>query len=601
MAATAAVVAGALGLMPWLVVGPASAVAPNVLTANQASVETDLSGLEVGYSAALSRSTAYAAQGTASVALTATTTAGMALRTKPQAAVPGAAYSASVAGRSATGAPQALVQLRFWSATGAALGAWNGAWATLSSSGWTTLSRANAVAPTNAATVSVLVVVQTTAVGAAAYVDQLGLWQAATVQAWSLPGATTTATATTTTAAPAPTTSSPAPAASTPAPATSAPAPATSSPAPTSPTTSTPTNLLTPNQASWETSTSGIEPGYGGLALARTTAAAHDGVSSLEVTATAAGSIAVRTLRGWTAVTAGSGLSASVQVRAGAATAVQRMLVQLRFMTASGSQTGVTVNGPWTTVSSTGWTRVPVSGVVVPTGATSVTLLLVSEKSAAGDVYETDEWGVFASSSLPAWSLPSTQTGPVVVYLGDSMVAGGAASAPLLRWSSLVAASEHWLENNMSRGGTGWVKTSGPAGCGLAYCPSVPEMAVQAVDAQPEVVIVSAGRNDLAIMGTDPASVQKGIADTFATLRAGLPSARIIAVAPLWDATAPSSKFPQMQQWLQESAAAVGATVVPDAFTWLVDHPEWIAADGVHQNDAGHAEVARRVLAALAT
>jgi lysophospholipase L1-like esterase len=574
------------------VLAPAAAVSPNLLTTNEASVEVDLTGIEHGYYAeTLSRTTSTAADGSAAASLLSTRTTGMALRTKPQAAVPGASYSASSAVRTASGSQQVLVQLRFWNASGTALGAWNGAWTT-ATTGWTRAVRTAAVAPATAATVSLYVVVQAPAAGVTAYVDQLGLWQSSTVPVWSSPGSTTTATATTSAPAPAPTTSAPAPAPTTSSP---APAPSTSSPAPVG----SSANLLTPNQASLETSTSGLEPSYGALKVGRTTVAARHGSASLLVTATAAGSLAVRTLRGWTSIAPGSGTSAGVSVLAGTGSSGKRVLAQVRFWSSTGGQVGATSNGPWTVLSSSAWTRVSASGITAPAGAATVSLMLVTESSATGDTYYADEWGVFASSSLPAWSLPTKQTGPVVIYLGDSMVAGGMATSTLLRWSSLVASREGWLENNMSRGGTGYVKTSNASGCGLAYCPSLPEMATEAVAARPEVVVVSAGRNDLAIMGSDPASVQKAIDLTFATLRAGLPGARIIALGPMYDDAAVPAGLTQIDQWVGDAAAAHGATYVADVQTWLVGHPEWISTDGVHQNDAGHAEDARRLVAAL--
>ena len=112
-------------------------------------------------------------------------------------------------------------------------------------------------------------------------------------------------------------------------------------------------------------------------------------------------------------------------------------------------------------------------------------------------------------------------------------------------------------------------------------------------------MVVSGGRNDLSAYGTNPAAVQQAINDTFTTLRQGLPNATIIAVTPLWDATTPSTKFPTMGQWIQDAGTGAGATVVPDAWTWLVGHPEWISADNVHPNDLGHQQIAQHVLAVV--
>ncbi len=598
-------VVAALGVVAVAIVpSVAAAAAPNLLTVNQASVESDLAGIEHGYYAeTITRTTATAADGVASASLASTGTGGMAARTTPQPASAGTTYTASVAARTASASVQALVQLRFWSSTGTALGAFNGPWTAIGPTSWVTASRTGVVAPAGAATVSVFLVVASTSARTTVYADQWGLWAASAPPPWSLPGATSTPTTPAPTTTASPTTAPPTTAPPTTPPPTSA--PPTSAPPTTAPPTTSPTplpagsNLLTPNQASLESSISGLEPSYGALSVGRTTTAAHDGQASLAITANAAGSLAVRTLRGWTPVSGGTAYSAGVQVLGAGGVAVgERVLAQVRFWGATGSQVGSTINGPWTALTAS-WTRVGVAGVVAPTGAASVSLMLVTEKSVAGDVYDADEWGVFASSSLPAWSLPTTSTRPVVVFLGDSITAGGSASATLLRWSSLVAAQKGWLENNMARGGTGYVQTSGPSGCGLAYCPSIREMAAQAVAAQADVVVVSGGRNDLAAYGTNPAAVQQAIADTFATLRAGLPHATIIAVTPLWDASTPSTKFPTMGQWIQDAGTAAGATVVPDAWTWLVGHPEWISADKVHPNDLGHQQIAQHVLAAL--
>ena len=46
-------------------------------------------------------------------------------------------------------------------------------------------------------------------------------------------------------------------------------------------------------------------------------------------------------------------------------------------------------------------------------------------------------------------------------------------------------------------------------------------------------------------------------------------------------------------------AQDVGADYIPGASRWLEGHPEWIATDGIHPNDAGHTEIAERMDEAL--
>jgi lysophospholipase L1-like esterase len=51
---------------------------------------------------------------------------------------------------------------------------------------------------------------------------------------------------------------------------------------------------------------------------------------------------------------------------------------------------------------------------------------------------------------------------------------------------------------------------------------------------------------------------------------------------------------------VHDAADAIGADWVPDASHWIEHHPEWMAPDGLHPNDAGYAEMARQMDAALA-
>lgn len=603
--ATAASVVGAAAVVVALlpsVLSPAAAVAPNLLTANQASVETDLTGLGHGYYAeTITRTTARALDGAASASLVATSKSGMALRTVPRPAVPGASYSASAVVRTASGSQQVLVQLRFWTASGAALGAWNGAWTTAGSSTWTRAVRAAAVAPSTAATMSLYVVVQSSAVGATAYVDELGLWQSSTVPAWTIPGATATATptstsaaTTTTSAAPAPTTTSPAPAPTTssaaPTTSSAAPAPSTPSPAPAG----GPVNLLTVNEADVESSTLGFEPAYGGMSLARATDASVNGASSLGVTSTSSATFAVRTARTWTPVTSGLPYAAALSVRPGPEVAAgRRVLVQVRTYDDTGTQVSV-ANGPWTTVVPGAWTRLSVVSTP-PAPSTRISVLLVVETAAVGETYRADTWGLWQSATVPAWNLPTPGAATVALFLGDSYTAGAGASTTSRRWTSLLATKRGWLEANYARGGTGYLKTATTNGCGLTYCPTFTEMAAEAVAAAPDLVVVAGGRNDLTLVTTDPTAVHRAVLDTFALLRAGLPSARIYAVTPMWDATTPPAVLQTLRSWVLEAAAAQGVTVVDGAETWLVGHPEWITADNVHPDDAGYAVLAQRI------
>ena len=102
-------------------------------------------------------------------------------------------------------------------------------------------------------------------------------------------------------------------------------------------------------------------------------------------------------------------------------------------------------------------------------------------------------WSVrgFASAQRPAPSptqspLSSVVPGiladpPVVLFIGDSYGAGWT-SRGSARWSSVVAASNGWVELNFARAGSGYAAIPGPpVVCGFSSCPAFPEMAARAV------------------------------------------------------------------------------------------------------------------------
>lgn len=183
---------------------------------------------------------------------------------------------------------------------------------------------------------------------------------------------------------------------------------------------------------------------------------------------------------------------------------------------------------------------------------------------------------------------------PRAVFIGDSYTQGtGASDKETTRWTSLVAANKGWEQINLGRGGTGYVTTSGVNGCGKEYCPSYPEMIAEAVAAQPDLVVVAGGQNDLRAMADTPDVVIAGINTTYSSLRAALPGARIIAVGPSTASTVNNTVI-ALDEAVKAAAAANGAEYI-SLLDPAVLTPEMIAPDGSHANDAGHAAIAARV------
>lgn len=190
----------------------------------------------------------------------------------------------------------------------------------------------------------------------------------------------------------------------------------------------------------------------------------------------------------------------------------------------------------------------------------------------------------------------ATQTAapmPKVAFIGDSYTAGNGTSSEAMRWTTRLSSTEGWSEANFGRGGTGYAMggdtTSGVLRPG--YSASIADVAKGA----PEVVIVSGGRNDTPL---PVATVTVAVADFYAKLHAALPSAKIIAISPVWDASAPPQNLDLIASSVKASAEGVGGTYLGIGQP-LKGHPELITDDKVHPNDAGAQALADATAAAL--
>lgn len=195
--------------------------------------------------------------------------------------------------------------------------------------------------------------------------------------------------------------------------------------------------------------------------------------------------------------------------------------------------------------------------------------------------------GPFVSSS-PAASMP------VAAFVGDSYTAGVGATDDRARWTTVLSGDAGWAEVNLGRGGTGYVTSSGQAGCGREYCPTYLEMLPEVVEADPDIIVVSGGQNDFGAWAADAPAVTASIQGTYQAMRDAMPDARIIAVGPSTTG-AVSQTVKDFDAAVQAAAVQVGADYVglidPDAIDAAM-----VAPDGGHVNDAGHAAIAARVL-----
>jgi lysophospholipase L1-like esterase len=147
-----------------------------------------------------------------------------------------------------------------------------------------------------------------------------------------------------------------------------------------------------------------------------------------------------------------------------------------------------------------------------------------------------------------------------------------------------------WTEVNMGLGGTGYLAQYWSKGKLNVNYPGV----LQTVNFQPDIVIVSGGRNDQWKPMTSAT-----IYWFYASLRQKFPAAQLFATSPIWGASRkPPAKIALLQSSVQTATRANGATYI-DLGNPLVGHPEYMAKDGLHPNARGHAAIANALILAV--
>jgi lysophospholipase L1-like esterase len=188
-------------------------------------------------------------------------------------------------------------------------------------------------------------------------------------------------------------------------------------------------------------------------------------------------------------------------------------------------------------------------------------------------------------------STGSTGTGTRVAFYGDSYTLGTGASSYSKRWSTVVSEERNWNEFNPSVNGLGFVNNRSTFGDG--------DLPDQVIDFEPEIVFVTMGLNDNFSYDFAADEIHNQITEDFDRLRAALPDARFVVVEPFWYTDERPESLNVIIGWVKDAAGAVDADYIPGASHWIEGHPEWMAADGLHPNDDGYAEMATRMDAEL--
>ena len=182
---------------------------------------------------------------------------------------------------------------------------------------------------------------------------------------------------------------------------------------------------------------------------------------------------------------------------------------------------------------------------------------------------------------------PDDRTRPFVAFYGDSYTLGTGASDPSARWSTVICEQRGWTEFNPSVNGLGFVNNRSTFGDG--------DLPDQIIRQQPDIVFITMGLNDNFSYSRAGQQIRAQIDDDLDRLVAALPEARFIVVEPFWYTDERPESVEIIIDWVRESADRIDADWIAGASHWIEGHPEWMAADGLHPNDDGYAEMAVRM------
>lgn len=181
--------------------------------------------------------------------------------------------------------------------------------------------------------------------------------------------------------------------------------------------------------------------------------------------------------------------------------------------------------------------------------------------------------------------LPKAQPAePVVVFIGDSYTVGQNTTLEGVGFTGMLSDRRDWRPVNLAISGTGYAKSHDLSWCPPEGCSAYAGVIPAAVAADPDIIVVSGGRNDLWV--EDDAAVAAAIDGFYAQLRAVFPTQRIIVTSPLWsDGPTPAAILP-IRERVEAAAAGVGAEYI-DLGDLFEEHPELITEDDIHPTEEG--------------
>lgn len=184
---------------------------------------------------------------------------------------------------------------------------------------------------------------------------------------------------------------------------------------------------------------------------------------------------------------------------------------------------------------------------------------------------------------------------PVAVFIGDSYTTGQNTPLEGVGFTERLAELRGWEPVNLAVSGTGYAKSHDLSWCPAGGCVAYPGVIADALAADPDVVVVSGGRNDA---GLDLRIVGPAIDRFYHDLRSAFPTEEIIVTSPIWSDGPPPPELEPIQERVERAAARIGAQHV-DLGGLFRHRPELITDDGIHPTADGLLLMADRIDARL--
>ncbi|MFE9812391.1 SGNH/GDSL hydrolase family protein [Streptomyces sp. NPDC005548] len=236
------------------------------------------------------------------------------------------------------------------------------------------------------------------------------------------------------------------------------------------------------------------------------------------------------------------------------------------------------------------------------------------------DFYTVPFGGIFLPPTANMWAVPK-RTDRFMV-LGDSlsdgsnMNTGSGAGTWAHRAARLLGSDDYWDE---ARGGTGYISP----GTSPVYAVLGDRLALDVYANPPDRLVIWAGYND---NGGNQTTLRSAADSLYASVKSNLPSCEVYVLGCWAPTSSPATSLTNTDATIKAAAAAAGlpfvspitGSIYNSAGTLLATHGPFITgtgkvgsttgsgnadiyvgSDGIHPTDAGHAYLARRIVASL--